>query len=242
MSAQRDPLMELARLVRLAEPAAENIGHHLSEHEDVIVSVLGPRPEEMSVAKQAHDDISAAVISPLLDRWYRQRLLSSQRRARDRSLQTASILAERTRWMDGRAVLEPGLLLGELLADRRIRFVSFVLPEGSNVTVLRSMLASLARLAPRLTDLSAWIDAHALRFRWRQQRGGLNLLARAASVRDEQVLRIVIPDASEVSPDPQHLPNGQRSEPFERAHSRVDYSRERAGAWLGEVLGELGWP
>jgi hypothetical protein len=235
MSGRRDPLTELERLVRVPEPGTHNIAGHLSEHEDVIVSVLGLGPADFAVAEQLPDELLAPQLEPRLLQLRRDRLGKRLRAAHQRSLRAATGLGQSARWTPAGAVLDPTIVLGELLADRTARLVSFDLPDGSSVPVSRSTLVSLARITDHLPKISVSVDANALRFRWRGQKGGLNLSARTIPAHDEHVLHVVLSEARKPEPIPRTLPEL-------RPLPKQSPDRPRAGAWLADVLGELGWP
>lgn len=119
------------------------------------------------------------------------------------------------RWTDLGGVLDVDTLLGELLADKTRKYIVFGLP-GSNVAIDRCTLAQVAWLRRMFMDLAAWVDDDGLHFRWRGGRAGFNWR-------------------------PQVVPDHQRHRVLDVSLCRpVRRPAAGRGAWLGEVLRDVG--
>jgi len=94
-------------------------------------------------------------------------------RRRERSIVAAIRLGEGARWTELGAELDVDLLLGEVLADRTRRWVSFE-GEGLSVAIPRHLIPATASVARQHLDLAAYVDEHGLHFRWRGGRGRYN--------------------------------------------------------------------
>jgi hypothetical protein len=117
--------------------------------------------------------------------------------------------------MDRRAVLEGDLLLGDLLTDKRVKFMAFEDREDKlAVTVARWMLADVRPLRRIHIDLVAWVDAEGFHFRWRGGRGALNWRPQVVPAGAESVV-LTVP-------------------------LRARRTHRSRGPWLGDVLQGLG--
>jgi hypothetical protein len=91
--------------------------------------------------------------------------------------------------MDG-VMLDPAILLGDLLADDSLKFVAFDL-DGAEVAVQRSVLVAAARVLRTRCDLSALVEPKGLHLRWGGSRGGINWYPRRVSAEERDlVLRV----------------------------------------------------
>ena len=130
-----------------------------------------------------------------------------------------AVKRETARWTDLGAALDTDLLLGELLADRTMKWVAFHEPAGFRVTFPRHLVAATAPLRRLHMDLGACVDETGLQFRWRGGRGGYNW--RPHEVHPSFANRVLeVPLAPKVVQRPE---------------------RGRAGAWVGQILQELGY-
>jgi hypothetical protein len=215
MSAQREPLRELARLLRAPEPGSTNLGFHLADHADVLAPLLGTTPRDLRAGADDIDEVVAPKLLRRLDSVERELRDECDRRRAEVSIRAANTLGATARWMEERAVLEVDLLLGDLLADKRMKFVTFADRENKlAVTVARWMLADVRPLRRIHIDLVAWVDAEGFHFRWRGGRGALNWRPK------------VVPTCAEATELTVTL-----------RERRIHRSR---GTWLGDVLQELG--
>ena len=113
-------------------------------------------------------------------------------------------------------MLDTDLLLGDVLADRQRKYIAFN-GEAFTVAVERDTLARAAMVRRIYLDVAACVDADGLHVRWRGGRGGYNWKPRFVAPADrERVLTVALP-------------------PLVRA------AVPRPGAWLGDLLVELGY-
>jgi hypothetical protein len=215
MSAQREPLRELAQLLRAPEPGSTNLGSYLAEDAEVLAPLLRTTPQDLRAGANDVDEVVAPKLVRQLESVERELRDERDQRRAEVSLRAAHALGAAARWMDGRAVLEVDLLLGDLLADKRVKFVAVVDREDRLwITVARWMLADVRPLRRIHIDLVAWVDAEGFHFRWRGGRGALNWRSKVVPAGAEAAV-LTVPLRSR----------------------RIHRSR---GAWLGDVLQELG--
>ena len=217
MSAQLSELRELAQLIRFHEPGSTNLGSHLHKHADVLAPLLRVTPAELRA--RAHD-VDEAVVPGMV------RTLESvdgalrsdrERRQTETSLRAAHTIGSTARWMEERAVLDVDMVLSELLADRKVKYITFI-AEGDDVavTVYRWMLANVRPLRRIFIDLAAFVDSGILGFRWRGGRGRLDWKSQVVPAGAEAAVLTVPLRARRV--------------------------HQMRGAWLGDIIQELGFP
>jgi hypothetical protein len=210
-----DPLRELAVLLRAPEPGTTNLTSHVAEHAELIGEELQLPPKYLRALAGQDDEH----VAPRLRRWLETAEASAleSRRARraERSLRAAALLGDSVRWTELGGELDVDTLLGDLLADKTRKYIVFNLP-SSNVAIETRALAQVGWLRRIFIDLAAWVDEDGLHFRWRGGRGGFNW--RPQIVASHQRHRVI-----EVSLRPSvRVPAAGR------------------GAWLGEVLRDVG--
>jgi hypothetical protein len=217
MSAQLSHLREFAQLIRLHEPGSTNLGSHLNEHADDLAPLLRITPGELRARAHDVDEVLLPGMVRTLESVEGALRSDRERRQTEISLRAAHTIGSTARWTEERAVLDVDLLLTELLTDRKVKYVTFV-GEGDDiaVTVYRWMLADVRPLRRVFIDLAAFVDTETLGFRWKGGRGRLNWRSQA------------VPAGAEASV--LTVPLGAR-----RLH-------QVRGAWLGDVLQELGFP
>ena len=118
-------------------------------------------------------------------------------------------------------MLDVDLLLGEVLADRSKRWLGFVEPGGFTTVISRHLIAAAVPLRRIHMDLAAYVSSVELGLRWRGSRGGYNWFPRTV--------------------DPQFADRGLIVPLAPRCRVPVPH-RRRPGAWLGQVLREMGYP
>jgi hypothetical protein len=215
--ARRDPLRELVQLLRFPEEGACNLGAFLAEHADELAPALNTRPSDLRESADMTDE----VVAPRL-RARRDRMKETERERReaedmDTSLHTAAALGGTARWTERGAVLDTDVLLGDLLiADRSKKYVAFA---GSDftTTVERRVLHQSASLRRLFIDVAAYVDAGGVHIRWRGGRGGFNWRSHLV---DPQLHDLVL---------------------TVRLQSPTRAAVPRPGAWLGDLLQEMGF-
>ena len=186
---------ELGRLVRAFEPGGRTLGPHLAEVGEALAQRMGVDPAEF----EALVDLPDEQVSRHLRRIFQARAAAraaAHEEAMERVvLAAARRLAETTVWTNEAVALDPGVLLGDLLADTRRTYLAFHVAGKFQTSVPRSTLVSLAQvLGPNRTDVAAWVDEAGLHFRWREGRGGVNFLPQVVPANEAaQILRINLP-------------------------------------------------
>ena len=213
---RRDPLRELVQLLRFPEEGVANIGAFLFEQADALAPELGSSAEDLRASADMPDEVVAPRVRARLAR---RREMDQERRASEDAevaMRAATTLGRTVRWTQQGAVLDADLMLGEVLADRERKFIAFT-GEDFTVAIERDTLARAAMVRRIYIDVAACVDAEGLHVRWRGGRGGYNWKPRFVAPADrDRVLTI------ELRPP-------------------VRAAVPRPGAWLGELLVEMGF-
>ena len=213
---RRDPLRELQQLLRVPEEGAANIGAFLFEHAEQLASALGSSPEDLRASVNMPDEVVAPRLRARLGR---RREVGQEKKAledADVASRAATALGATVRWTEHGAVLDPDLLLGDVLADREKKYVAFTGPDFTTA-IERDTLARTSVLRRIFIDVAAYVDAEGLHVRWRGGRGGYNWKPQVVVPADRaRVLTVEL-----------------------RAPARA--AVRRPGAWLGELLLEMGY-
>ena len=213
---RRDPVRELGQLVRVAEEGAHNLGAFLFAHADDLAPALGSTPEDLRASVDMPDEVVAPRVRARLGR---RREMDRERQALEDSelaMRAATMLGRTVRWTEHGAVLDTDLLLGDVLADRGKKYIAFK-GEGFTTAVERDTLARTASLRRVFIDVAGYVDAEGLHVRWRGGRGGYNWKP-----------QVVVPADRQRVLDVELRPPVRAAVP-------------RPGAWLGELLLEMGY-
>jgi len=213
---RRDPLRELQQLLRVPEEGSRALASFLCEHADALAPALGSTPEDLRASADMPDEVVAPRIRVRLSRRreidHERKLLADS----DLAMRAATTLGATVRWTEHGAVLDTDLLLGDVLADREKKYIAFRGPDFTTA-VERETLARTASLQRLFIDVATYVDAAGLHFRYRGGRGGYNWKPRLVVPADrERVLTIELRP-----PVPAAVP--------------------RPGAWLGQLLQEMGF-
>lgn len=174
-SARRDPLRELALLTRTPEPGANNLGEFVADNATELAQELGVDARWLEGARLTDDEAVVSRIRQLLARTRDQHVRQDLERRRRRSLEAAERLGATAVWTpDLGPQLDVEVLLGELLADRTMRWIAFTTDHAEATIIPRHLLAATAPLRRIHIDLACWVDPRGLHFRWRGGRGGYN--------------------------------------------------------------------
>lgn len=144
-----------------------NIGAFLRERPELVVHVGVPVDLE-------RDDTEVALqLAPAIGRFKRRdahlRTGEQEQRTTTAARQLIATARRRGDWIE----LDADVLLGELLADKRKKYISFELPAG-RVSILRSALTKARGPLRVFIDVAAYVDDRGLHLRWRGGHGGLN--------------------------------------------------------------------
>jgi hypothetical protein len=220
-STRRDPVRELAQLVRTPEPGSSNLGEFVADNAVEVAQVLGMDARWLGAARATDDEEIAPRIRQLLQRARDRHVQEDLERRRQRSLEAAERLGASARWTtDLGAELNVDLMLGELLADRTKKWVAFTTADAVATIVPRHLVAATAPLRRLHIDLASWVDPQGLHFRWRGGKGGYRWRPHEVDPRFADLV-LTVPLAPRVA---LHVPE-----------------RRRGGAWLGHILQELGY-
>jgi nitroreductase len=263
-SVRHDPVRELALLARVPEPGSHNLGEFLANHADELAQALDADPHRLALARALDDEELLPRIVQLLERARGRRALEDLDRRRERSIAAAIRLGQTARWTDLGAELDVDLLLGDVLADRTRKWVSFE-AEGMSVTIPRHLIAATVFVARQHLDLAAVVNGQGLHFCWRGGKGRYRW--RSHSLRPgleahvltvalaPKVVRVVVPEprvARQRRVKPVLEPvaaltaandvTGREPDPLPAVVPAVATMPERrkGGAWLRDILRELG--
>ena len=221
MASRRSGLALLAKVVAAAEPGTRNIGHYLAARAMVLAPELAVPVATLEAAAYVDD----AELAPHLEAMLRQREVISRRARTNTTAERASTAATRisrsATWEKNLVRIDPALLLGDLLADTSNKYVAFSFDEH-DITIDRAKLVDVSRVLTSKTypDRSAYLDARGLHLRWKSGRGGLNLVTQIPGVLErDHVLHVVLERPAVAMPI---------------------VPVRRGGAWLGDILGEMG--
>jgi hypothetical protein len=219
-SARRDPLRELALLVRAPEPGSNNLGEYVANNATELAQALGIDPRWLEAARATDDEQVVSRIRQLLARARDHRVQQDLERRRQRSLEAAERLGVTATWTDLGAELDVDLLLGEVLADRTKRWVAFTTDQAVATIIPRHLLAATVPLRRLHIDLASWVEPQGLHFRWRGGRGGYNWRAHEVhpSLADQVLAVPLRPKTVTTVPE-----------------------RRRGGAWIRTILAEMGY-
>ena len=217
----RSGIAVLQKLVAAAEPGTNNIGQYLAARASVLAPELAVPVATLEAAAYVTDE----EIAPQLEALLRQRVEQSrsfrQVSAVERASTAASRIARSAVWEKSLVRIDPTLLLGDLLADTSNKYVAFSFDEH-DITIDRAKLVDVSRVLTSKTypDRSAYLDASGLHLRWKSGRGGLNLVTQIPGVLErDRVLHVVLERPAVAMPI---------------------VPVRRGGAWLGDILGEMG--
>ena len=167
-----DPLRELARLARFPDQQCHNIGLHLRAHAGVLGPALGVEQDLLQAWSDQSDILLAPKVQAALRRMKEAGAVAEQARRNQTAHAAATELAARARRNCVGILLDPAILLSDLLADDSMRWIAFCLP-GAPVHIARGTLVSTARVVGHKPGLSAAVDRDGLHLRW-PPAGGLN--------------------------------------------------------------------
>jgi hypothetical protein len=213
---RHDPLRELIQLLRVPEEGACNLGAFLFAHADELAIALGSSPEDLRASADMPDEV---VVPRLRARLARRREMDRERAAledTELAVRAATTLGRTVRWTERGAVLDTDLLLGDVLADREKKYIAFTGPDFTTA-IERDTLTRTASLRRMYIDVAACVDAEGIHVRWRGGRGGYNWKPQVVVPADRTRVLTV-----ELQPP-------------------VRAALPRPGAWLGELLQEMGW-
>ena len=174
---QRDPLRELAQLVRHAEPDGRNLGFFIAEHATELAHLLQSDESELLAAAHERDGALVDRLRVRLDLALQAERELRSTRALELEAQAAWDLERTARWFELGVALDVDVLLGGLLANPARRTVTFELPQSA-VQIPTAVLRRARLLRKTYLDLAAFVDEHGVHFRWKAGKGQINLRGR----------------------------------------------------------------
>lgn len=245
---------ELEWLVRRPEPGMANISAHLLAHFDELRPLL-----PQGITKADLVGIPDDQLAPELERRLRHRSQAQvelrQETARERAQGAATKLADTSSRRGEVFMLDVTTLLGDLVADRRIKHVSFELGGDTRVVIPLKTLVGVRQALGKRPDLFASVDRHGLHFRWKDGRGGLRLYSQpveswssllTVELSRPALLGPVFPNTE--APSAPTLVEALKEEPTPKpsalptrhASARSARPPRRSGSWLHEILSNFG--
>lgn len=214
-SRQSEALAELGALLK-HHPDPEEVRELLANSGEDLAPALGVGSEALAALSDRE------LIATLTERL--RQLVATERaeRGRDRqsvAIAAAGMLTRLARWAENEVFIDAPIVLGTLLSDSTVRVVSFEPERLECIAVRAQKLRQASRVLRRFEDLTASLASDGLRLRWRGGRGGLTLWPQPIEPKDRDAVLHV---------------------PLERPRPRRVARPERAGAWLADVLTEMG--
>jgi hypothetical protein len=176
---------EIKRVLHLAEPNTHGLSRYLAETWEHVAVLLGVEPEVIHELMGQPDREIAPKLAALVHRCEEAQAARRAEMVRPIAVSAAERLAHTAIWQDSRIYLDTRLLLGNLLVDTSYRYIALSVQGEPEVRLPRTFLAQIAEVLNRqYDDLGAWIDSSGLHIRWKEGRGGLNLISQTIPVRD----------------------------------------------------------
>ncbi len=188
---QRDVLRELAQLVRFYEADGHNIGPFVAEHACELAHLLSSHESELRDAIRENDGALVDRLGARLAIAHETERQQRHERDVERAHRAARELGRTARWFERGVVLDVDLVLGDLLADNRCKFVR--LHMLSFIVRIPTEHLRRARLLRTYIDLVCYLDARGIHLRWKAGRGQLNLHSVKADAHTVDALVIDLP-------------------------------------------------
>jgi hypothetical protein len=225
VSAQPEGLGDLSSLVRLADPDS------LVDHLGRLAGPLGLDAADVEHLSTLDGDDLAQHLRAHLGGLRRRDRATRGKQAEARAHGAAARLARTARWDGSTVYLEPSVLLGELPAHPTAKVIGFDL-DGDITWVSKKKLRQARRALRGFDDIRVYVVHPDLRIRWRGGLGGLDLHARAPRHgEDSLVVRLHGPAEVHSEPEATQVPHRRRRPPT---------GSQRPGAWIGDILADLG--
>ena len=173
---RRELLRELARLVRHAEGDGKNIGAYVVEHACELAHVLRASTRELVEVSIERDGAVAARLRPRLELALEREHRLQRARQVERARLAAVSVALTARSFELGIVLDVDIVLGDLLADRATKYVTFAAIDA-RVVVPVAMMRRARYLRRLYVDLACFVSERGLALRWKAGRGRLNFYA-----------------------------------------------------------------
>ena len=215
MAARRQPPDVLQQLEQLLVPSMDGeLTGFLESHRKELAEALGIDAEQLDALRD--HDRRLVQLQELVTRARKARKDRHREQRTQLAIAAAGMLSRLARWAPERIELSADIVLGQSLVPPGARWMRLA-PEGRRaVMVPASRLRAAGRVLRKRPDVTAYLDDQGLVFEWKDGRGRLRLNCRTPVPRQ---------DAGHIFPVELEAPSPSR----------------RSGAWIGEVLGQLGY-
>lgn len=220
MARPRSSIAALERMIHVVEPGADNLSKYIAEHGQALASRLGVDAARFIALTELPDEQIASRLAQLFNHRTDERDAAHQAEVQAIALTAAEQLGATAVWVNDVAVLDVGLLLGELLVDEHRNYITLDAHEchrSFQVSLPRSLLVDVARAIGQRPDLLAGANKGGLHIRWKQGRGGLDLFPRSVRASEARNALVV------------HLPQPVTT----------STRRPTRGGWFTELLSEV---
>jgi len=247
-------LRELEWLVRRPEAGMANISAHLVQHFDELQPCL-PQGSSKTALVGVPDEQLAPELEGRLRRHTEARLEHRQETARERAQHAAARLSKTAHRKRKTFLLDVPTLLGDLLADRTIKTITFELDGDVRVTTPLRTLVRVRQALGKRDDLVAFVDEHGLHFRWKDGRGRLRFTSQPVD-RWSTALPVELSPPALPAPAVHHIeascaptlvealneePSPMPALPMRPSPARSARPTRRGGSWLHDILSNLGF-
>jgi len=221
MSKRRSSLAELERLLRASDYNGNNLRQHLIAHGDALAEMLRVDASELHALETLPEHDIASRLKSMLANRAEENAKRHEAAVRQASRSAAERLASTARWGRRSVALDAALVFGDLLLDTSRMHIIFRVPGSIELGLPRSRLVEVAKaMKPYGQGVMIWLDETAFRVRWRQGRGGLNLLSQTIPASESSLALVVtIPPRTVEVPEPAPPVKTARRPPAPRANS-----------------------
>jgi hypothetical protein len=226
MRRQREGLAELRQFVEYADPK------YLADHVDLLVAPLGLSQQQAAELHLLEPDELARQLRGLVDHRRAASRAARAREAEERAMVAAAALGRSAEWHGPTARVDPRLLLGDLPGHPTAKLIGFEGP-GWVIALSKAKLREARGALGRIPGLEALVDTQGLHVRWHGGRGGIDLYPQPVgrhSCEPAVLVRLASPAEHAVE---WRVAVQQRS-------PKTATTNRRGGAWLGQVLTDLG--
>jgi hypothetical protein len=207
---------EQLELLLREEPTHRELSAFLAKHQEALARALGISWEQLRGLQPLDHHERLVALTELAKQARKARRDAHREQRTNLAVAAGTMLSHLARWQDQTIELSRDIILGQSLVPPWARYVRFD-PQGRRpVLVLASTLRAAGRALRKRRDVRAYLDGEALVLEWNGGRGRLRLFfSRSTPREDEHVFHTVLD-----TPRP---------------------ARRTRGAWLGDVLSDLGF-
>lgn len=231
-----------------------NISAHLVQHFDELQPFL-PQGNSKTAIVGVPDEHLAPELEERLRRHTEARLEHRQETAQERAQHAAARLSKTAHRKSKAFLLDVPTLLGDLLADRKVKSIAFELGGSARVTVPLRTLVRVRQALGKRDDLVAFVDEDGLYFSWKNGRGRLRFTSqpvdRWSAALTVELLRPTLPALAVRHVEAPSAPTlvealNEKPSPMPALPTRPSPARSarptrRGGSWLHDILSNLGF-